>query len=429
MHSVQGKRVTVLGLGHFGGGIAVSRWLVEQGAKVLVTDRESADKLAGSVLQLQGLPIGFHLGEQREEDFTSADLIVTSPAVPPNNPILQKATEAGVPITTEICLFIERCTAPIVGVTGTKGKSTTTALLGRMLEKQFTTWVGGNIGRSLLADLPRIKQDDIVLLELSSFMLHHLRALNWSPHAAVVTMLSSDHIEWHGSPDAYIDAKLNIIRFQKPTDIAVLNCADPAAKPFFETAKAKIIEYGNVQRRLALKLPGEHNQLNGQAALAAAMALGISFENAQAATVDFCGLPHRLQVVLEDEGVMWVNDSIATIPEAAAAALRAFPKGRVIQIVGGYDKHLPMNSMIDALSEGAKAVLCIGQLGPPIGAALRDGKCPHVEECGDLTKAVQQARMLSAPGDVVLLSPGCASYDQFDNFEKRGEMFTRLARG
>ena len=181
--------MTVAGLGRFGGGIAVTRWLCAQGANVLVTDSDSAEKLADSLKQLKGLPIELRLGEHREADFTSADLIVASPAIPPQNPFIQAARAAGKPVTTEIRLFVERCPAKIIGVTGTKGKSTTTAMLGKILAVTGKTWVGGNIGKSLLAELDQIQRTDRVVLELSSYMLEHLRELRWSPHVAVVTMI------------------------------------------------------------------------------------------------------------------------------------------------------------------------------------------------------------------------------------------------
>ena len=300
-----------------------------------------------------------------------------------------------------------------------------------MLETKYQTWVGGNIGRSLLVDLPRMSAEHLVILELSSYMLHYLKSLLWSPHVAVVTMLSRDHVEWHGSVETYLDAKLNIVRYQTADDIAVLNVSDPAAKTFVHTAASKVIDYGSERRAISLQLPGKHNQLNAQAALAAAMALGVSFDAAEDAVQDFVGLPHRLQVVHQFQGVTWINDSIATIPEAAAAALRAFPAGRVIQIVGGSDKQLPMNTMIDALAGHAKAVLCIGETGPVIGAALRAKSStnqPFIHDCGNLATAVVTARSIAESGDVVLLSTGYASYDQFQNFEKRGEMFATLAR-
>ena len=232
MQQVRGKRVTVFGLGRFGGGIAVSRWLAGQGAHVLVTDKDPAEKLAGSVAQLSGADVQFRLGEHREEDFTRADLVVASPAVPPHNPYLVAARDAGVPVTTEIRLFVERCPATVFGVTGTKGKSTTSAMLGEILRRRFKTFVGGNIGGSLLAQLDEIASTDFIVLELSSYMLEHLRAARWSPHVAVVTMIGTDHLEWHGSAEAYIDAKKNLLRFQRPDDYAVLNGDDPGALAF-----------------------------------------------------------------------------------------------------------------------------------------------------------------------------------------------------
>src|SRR5580658_2336662 len=180
--TLAGKRISVAGLGRFGGGIAVARWLCAQNAKVLVTDLEPAEKLSDSLQQLEGLPIDFRLGQHREEDFTQADLIVASPALPPHNKYLQAARAVGKQVTTEIRLFIERCPAKIIGVTGTKGKSTTTAMLGRILSRIGKTWVGGNIGKSLLADLDQIAPTDFVVLELSSYMLEHLRAMRFSPH-------------------------------------------------------------------------------------------------------------------------------------------------------------------------------------------------------------------------------------------------------
>jgi UDP-N-acetylmuramoylalanine--D-glutamate ligase len=427
MQSIRNKNVTVLGLGRFGGGIAVTRWLVEQGANVLVADQEARDKLTESVAQLAGLPVKFRLGDASENDFWNADLVVASPAVPPHNGFLIAARAAGVPITTEIRLFIERCAAPIIGVTGTKGKSTTTALLGRMLSTRFVTHVGGNIGGSLLAKLPEIKASDRVVLELSSYMLAHLGESGFSPHIAVVTMLGADHLDWHGSRQAYVSAKKNILRFQKPDDYAVLCADDPGAAALAEKAVGKVVRYSLTDcRPFALRIPGRHNQLNAQGAYAAASVAGVSWEAAQEAIAEFAGLPHRLQLVHESGGVRWFNDSIATIPEAAVVAIESFEFGKVIQIIGGKDKHLPADALCAVLSERAKAVLCVGATGGMLAEVL-SGKT-NVFNCGDLPGAVAQAKLLAKPGDVVLLSPGYPSYDQFVNFEQRGLMFAELAK-
>ena len=452
-----GQRVTVAGLGRFGGGVAAARWLAERGAVVTVTDRASAESLAASVAALDGLPIKLRLGGHDERDFTSADLVVASPAIPPHNPFLRAATSAGVAITTEIRLFVERCpTRQIVGVTGTKGKSTTTALLGRMLAahaKQPASaknewhdtakvgddgkavppappgvFVGGNLGGSLLDRLPEMTAESIVVLELSSFMLHHLGAVHWSPHVAVVTMIGTDHVEWHGSVEAYHAAKQNIVRFQAERDFAVVSASDKASRAFGKLTPGTVIPYGkraNLPEKIAPLLPGKHNRLNERAAFAAAKLFGVYPDEALAACEDFPGLPHRLQLVLEAGGVRWYDDSIATVPAAAVAALEAFDAGTVWQVVGGSDKGLDLTPMVDALRARARGVLCVGALGPSI--ASRVG--PKAVECGTVAEAVSTAKRLAAEGDVVLLSPGCASYDQFANFQERGEAFARLARG
>ena len=427
MTHVRNQRVTVLGLGHFGGGLAVSRWLVEQGATVTVVDDAPAERLADSVEQLAGLPISFRFGPAAAE-LPPGDLVVASPAVPPTHPLLAAARSAGVPVTTEICLFVERCPAAVFGVTGTKGKSTTSTLLARMLGP--ATWLGGNIGRSLLADLPSIRADHRVVLELSSFMLHYLGEGAWSPQLAVVTMLTRDHLDWHGSVEAYVDAKRQIVRHQTPTDAAVLNRRDPASVALAHLTPARAVYFNSGDERpFDLRLPGAHNQLNAQAAFAAAATVGVTWDAAQAAVADFAGLPHRLEVVADVAGVRWVNDSIATIPEAAVAALRSFPGGRVIQVVGGSGKKaLDLTALCDALAVGAKAVLCIGETGEAIAAEVNRRAPGRARACGDVATAVDTARQLAAAGDVVLLSPGHPSYDQFVNFQRRGELFTRLAR-
>jgi UDP-N-acetylmuramoylalanine--D-glutamate ligase len=427
------KRVTVAGLGRFGGQIAAARWLVGQGCNVLVTDRSTPEKLASSVEQLKDLPIELRLGEHRLEDFTRTDLVVASPAIPPANTFLQAARDAGVAVTTEIRLFIERCPARIVAVTGTKGKSTTTAMLGQILKRRFTTWVGGNIGHSLLPDLDQILPSDLVVLELSSFMLHDLGMIRWSPHVAVVTMVASDHLDWHGSREAYVEAKANIVRFQKSDDIAILNGEDPGSSALANLTPARVVRFGvEGRRQLEIVMPGRHNQSNAQAAFTAAYELGVGRDDSEEALREFRGLPHRLQLVHEAHGVRYFNDSIATIPEAAVAALESFPPKRVLQIVGGSDKGLGVIPMCNALIERAKAVYCIGATGGSLAHLMAQSPSQSgasIYNCGDLETAVAMARRDATPGDVVLLSPGFASYDQFTNFEERGERFAKLARG
>ena len=473
---LNGKRVTVAGLGHFGGGAAAARWLAAQGADVLVTDTATADSLSESVAALAGVPLRYALGGHRIEDFAQADLIVASPAIPPTSEYLQAARAAGVPITTEIRLFVQRCRAKrIVGITGTKGKSTTTALLGKMLGvlswhgrpahvpshgrparvqggakrragkhgqdahatdhgrdahatiAPVNVWVGGNLGVSLLDKLDEIQAEDVVVLELSSYMLHYLGEISWSPHVAVVTMVGTDHLAWHGSADAYLEAKRNIVRFQSEKDFAVVAASDKQSRDFGKLTRGTVIPYGkraNLPEAFAPLLPGRHNRDNERAAYAVAKRFGVYPDEAVKAVEDFAGLPHRLQLVHEAGGVRYYDDSIATIPEAAVVALKAFDAGTVHQIVGGFDKGLNLTPLIDALRERAKSALCIGALGPSI--AGRVGEKATVFET--LEKAIFFAKRQAAAGEVVLLSPGCASYDQFANFQKRGELFSELAK-
>jgi UDP-N-acetylmuramoylalanine--D-glutamate ligase len=462
-----------------------------------VTDQQSAADLAPGVRQLEGLDVALKLGGHDAADFSGADLVVASPAVPPNDPFLQEAASAGVPMTTEIVLLVERLPTKLVfGVTGTKGKSTTAALLAKMLEawrpldperaekvrgersklvdlafkrgaaasKRGATaspgreavsggevfqstaspageavapggqavasrrvWLGGNIGGSLLDELTEMTEQDFVVLELSSYMLHYLGERKWSPHIAVVTMVGNDHIPWHGSADAYLEAKRNLVRFQEKGDFAVVPSFSKLGRDFGKLTAGTVVEYGkraNLPEAFAPKLIGKHNRLNERAAFAAARLVGVYPDQAADAVADFTGLPHRLQLVHEDRrGVKWFNDSIATVPEAAAAACEAFPPGSVIQIVGGSDKGLPLEDMAAVLAERCKAILCIGKMGPAV-AKLAGEKAV---DCGDLSTAVARAREQATEGDVVLLSPGFASYDQFKNFEERGEAFARLA--
>ena len=304
-----------------------------------------------SVAQLAGLPIEYRLGEHRALDFTTADLVVISPAIPPTNDLLLATCKAGVPVTLEIELFIERCPAPIIGVTATKGKSTTTSMLGAMLRQKHKVHVGGNLGGSLLFDLPAMKASDLVVLELSSYMLEHLSPRRWSPHVAVVGMIGRDHLTWHGGEQAYVDAKKNLVRFQSTDDVAVLNGESPAACGFADQTRAKVVKFNSKSHPpFDLSIAGEHNQLNAQGAFAAASLFGISHDDAQHAMRDYTPLPHRLQLVHESNGIRWINDSIATIPEAAIVAMRAYPSGKVIQIIGGDSKNLDMRPMCEALA-------------------------------------------------------------------------------
>jgi UDP-N-acetylmuramoylalanine--D-glutamate ligase len=426
---VAGRRVTMVGLGRFGGGLGVTRWLAAQSAKVTVSDKANAEELAESVRELEGLDVALHLGGHRREDFLDADLLVVNPAVPPELPLLAEADAAEVARTTEMNLFLARCPATVVGVTGSVGKSTTTAMLGAILSRARTTHVGGNIGRCLLAELPRMAADHLVVLELSSFQLETLPQVARSPHVAVVTNLSPNHLDRHGSMHAYAAAKKNIFRFQRPDDVLVLNAACEPTRAWAREAPGRVAWFDPAAEPFRLSVPGAHNQANAQAAWTAAAELGVDRASAAEAMSAFRGLAHRLQLVAEREGVRYVNDSKCTTPAGAVVALEAFEPGRTIILCGGYDKGAGFDDLAAVMADRAKAVVAFGATEERILSALeraRRGERPVARRAADLPSAVAEARDLAKAGDVVLLSPACASYDQFTHYEQRGEAFTKL---
>ncbi len=439
---VAGKRVTVLGLGRFGGGVGVAQWLRSRGARVTVSDRAPAEKLAESVAALAGLDITLHLGGQQSDDFTTPDLLVVSPAVPSQAEPLRLAAAAGVPRTTEINLFIARCPAAIVGITGTVGKSTTTAMIGEILSAKLPTHVGGNIGRSLLSELGQIRPDHAVVLELSSFQLDQLPEIGISPHVALVTNLLPNHLDRHGTMEAYGQAKKNIFRFQRPGDVLILSAADDLTRGWArEAAPGVRVEYFDpAGEPFELSVVGEHNQANAQAAWAVARQFGVTREQAAAALKAFAGLEHRLQFVAEIGGVRYFNDSKCTTPEGAIVALGSFPARSAIMIVGGYDKHVGLDALGAALAERAKAVVTVGATAGAIEAAIAarqpetaadhaPADSPPVIAAESFEQAVALARQAARPGEAIVLSPACASYDMFDNYEQRGLRFVQLVKG
>ena len=416
-----GRRVTVMGLGRFGGGTGVTRWLVEQDASVLVTDVLHEKDLREPLAPLEDFRssgrIELRLGGHDEHDFSSCDLVVANPAVPKPwaNPFLVRARAAGIPITTEINLLVERLDRrQVIGVTGTAGKSTTTAMIQHVLAScccERKAWLGGNIGGSLLADLDRIAPDDLVVLELSSAMLHWLGAgerAGWSPHWALLTNLAPNHLDWHGDFDHYRRSKEGIFRHQEPGDRALRGVDIRLDGP-----------------RIPLGLPGTHNQHNAcVAARVAAEVAGIGIDDARMRLADFTGLPHRLQLVAERDGMRFYNDSKSTTPEATCLAVAAFEHPRHIHLIaGGHDKGADLTS-IAQLAKRIGGLYTIGATGAALAADVPNPS--HVERCATLDKAVRAARERMREGDVLVLSPGCASWDQFANYEERGARFTAL---
>jgi len=426
-----GSRVTVVGLGRFGGGIGVTKWLCAQGAVVTVSDRADADALAGSIAQLDGLDVTLHLGSHDLDDFLNADLLVVSPAIPQDIAPLQAAAEAGIPRTSEMNLFIERCVAPIIGITGSVGKSTTTAMIGEILSRKYEVHVGGNIGKSLLGQLDDIRPDHLVVLELSSFQLEQAEALGVSPQVSLVTNLTPNHLDRHGTMDAYGRAKQNIFRFQKPSDLLILNSADPETQGWAELAPGRVAFLDPCGAAFQLQVPGGPNQYNAQAAWAVASEFGVDRPTAADALGQFESLSHRLQLAVQGGGVKFYNDSKCTTPGGLIVALDAFDPRTVIVIAGGSDKDVSFDKMGSSIARRAKAIVVIGTTAEKIAASVEAARCdaaPAVHRAADLETAVQTASQLAEAGDAVLLSPACASYDMFTNYQQRGDRFVELAR-
>jgi UDP-N-acetylmuramoylalanine--D-glutamate ligase len=418
-----GRRITVMGLGRFGGGAGVTRFLVNRGARVLVTDLADRSKLDGSLASIDDLIdsglVTLRLGQHVMSDFTACDLVVANPAVPRpwSNPYLAAAAEAGVPITTEIRLLVERIDRQrVIGVTGTTGKSTTAAMIHHLLTRAGRrAHLGGNIGGSLLNALDDIRPDDLIVLELSSAQLHWLdeaadspEARGFSPAIAVLTNLAPNHLDWHGTFEHYRHAKHAIFRHQSTDDRSIDGASiDLPREP------------------LPLRIPGAHNQRNAAVAIKAARCV-IELRRHAAARflADFPGLLHRLQLVSERDGLRFFDDSKCTTPEATVLAVESFDDpSHVHLIAGGYDKGVEL-SPIARLAANLAGLYTIGATGPQIAAAASNDR--NIHQCHTLDRAVGIAIDLMRAGDVLLLSPGCASWDQFENFEQRGEHFARL---
>jgi UDP-N-acetylmuramoylalanine--D-glutamate ligase len=465
------KTVLVMGLGRFGGGVDVARFAHSTGAKVIVTDLASAEQLSDSMDQLRDLNgIEFHLGSHIPADFEQADVIVANPAVPGDNKYLQIARRANRLVSSQIGIFFELCPARTIGITGANGKSTTTALTAHLLENTSneTVWLSGNIGNQpMLTALDQINPGDLVVLELSSFQLEQLAEIQKAPDVALLTNLTPNHLDRYGTFENYCAAKENIFKYQKPNDsrpaVSIFNAEDEIAAEWFE-------KYKNDAGRTCIKfsaddvsdefrscyfLPGRANLSNLAAAMAIAKYYGAEDDQIKRCLPEFKALPHRLELVEEIRGVRWYNDSKATTPEGAITALDAFEKPIII-IAGGYDKNLPFDKLGEKIAHKAKAAILIGQTAPKIAEAIktahllirakqdnlknpqstiesrtlvpREAEGSKIKLVDSFAEAVQLANQLAAIGDVVLLSPACASYDMFENYEQRGREFSRLVQ-
>lgn len=447
MSTRSGQRVTVMGLGRFGGGVGVAAWLAQQGADVLITDRATREELAQPLEALQHAApqarFRFTLGRHDPQDFTTCDCVIVNPAVPRpwENPFVLAAAQARIPITTEIQLTIEQLAdrKRVIGITGTVGKSTTSAMIAHALATTpHGATLGGNIGGSLLNQLSQPGQlghahpDHWIVLELSSAMLWWINNSaqlyrpdlavanqpgNWAPGIAVITTFAPNHLDWHPDAKHYEAAKRSLLDHQSPGDHAIFG---PDA-PHWPTAQGVLSTRCTLPHRITdLAIPGEHNLANAATALQAVLAAGMPEPAAIDALRTFGGLPHRLQRVgrcsMGSRSVLAFNDSKSTTPEATVRAVDAVAQyGPVRLIAGGYDKQISLDAINTLPLAGLYAIGATAQ-------ALRGHQCHTLEQ------AVSRALADSNDGDVVLLSPGCASWDQFTHYEQRGQRFIDLLR-
>ncbi|MFC1739692.1 UDP-N-acetylmuramoyl-L-alanine--D-glutamate ligase [Planctomycetota bacterium] len=442
------KKVLVMGLGRFGGGVDVVKFACRAGANVTVTDLLSAEQLKKSLGQLEGFEdIEYHLGEHLEEDFSESDIVVVNPAVFPDNRFISLARSRGKSVTSQVEIFFSACPARIIGITGANGKSTTAALTAHLLKnaRYENVWLSGNIGNEpMLTSLEQIKADDLVVLELSSFQLEQLANIKKTPFAALLTNLTPNHLDRHKRFENYCSAKENIFRFQELDEgrpaVSVFNAEDKISAEWFEKYNKEpgrlCIKYSadDVDAEIAerFRLPGRANLSNLAGALAIAKYFGVDTERIKTALPDFKPLPHRLELIAEIDGVRWYNDSISTTPESAISALEAFEEPKII-IAGGYDKNLPFDELGKIIAQKAKSVILIGQTAEKIAESVKTAtevtentETIKIEIVHSLSEVVKLAHNIAVKGDVVLFSPGCASYDMFDNFQHRGNEFAKL---
>jgi UDP-N-acetylmuramoylalanine--D-glutamate ligase len=450
---LNGKRVVVLGFARQGR--ALARWLPTVGAEVIVSDRNPVEYYNGDLAPYH--QVTFVMGGHPESLLDGADLLCISGGVPLDLAIVRSAITRGIPLANDAQLFLERCPAPVIGITGSAGKTTTTTLCGDILRRAgYQTWVGGNIGDVLLDVLPQIGQDDRVVMELSSFQLE---IMNISPALGAVLNITPNHLDRHGTMEMYARAKAQIFLHQHPDDIVVLGRDDPGSRALQPSVRADLCWFSMREMladgaflagqrllvagrssldgephvicdRRAIRLRGDHNLLNVLAACAITGAVGIGPEVMAATIQDFKGVAHRLEVVRVLKDVTYINDSIATAPERVAAALRSFDEPLIL-LLGGKDKNLPWEDMLTLALEKARLLVAFGHAAPMIVETVRRivGDEDRITQVSTMAQAVDVASMLAQPGDVVLLSPGGTSYDAYEDFVERGEHFRQLVMG
>jgi UDP-N-acetylmuramoylalanine--D-glutamate ligase len=430
-----GKKITVMGLGLLGRGLGDTLFLVRCGARVTVTDLKTADRLAPSLKRLEGLPIKLRLGEHDPADFLEADMILRNADVPRSSPFLKMAAERGIPVEMDESLFCKNFSGRVVGITGTRGKTTTTILIHKILSAAHQrAFLAGNImGCATLPLLEQAGTNDIVVLELSSWQLQGFHDAKMSPHASVFTNVYPDHLNRYNGMEDYISDKKAIFLYQTPGSFCVFNGEQPESIKLAEESVAEKIFFrpDGIPADWKIRLPGAHNRENVAAAMCLTGKLGVSAETIRSVVESFEGVEHRLQPVGRKRGVEFVNDSTSTTPVAACAALAALDGKRIFLIAGGSDKKLDLTPFaVAAASTTQRIALLQGTATDALLEAIisAGGADKIVGAFDDLRSAVYALFQEARRGDVLLLSPGCASFGMFQNEFHRGDCFVNIVK-
>ncbi len=443
----KGQKVLVIGAGK--SGVAVSRFLAAKGARVVLTDQKEAASFDPPLVSLVPPEVELVLGRYPAVEEGRFDLVVISPGVPPDIPPVVQARALGIPVTGELELAYGLARAPVVAITGTNGKTTTTSLVGQIFtDAGIRTLVAGNIGQPLITGVEKYGQEDLIVLEVSSFQLETIRLFR--PRVAAVLNITPDHLDRHGSMEGYVAAKARIFANQTGDDYTVLNYDDPLTRELASQCPGKVIffsrrhnleegvvvqdGYITVRERdavypvlpaSALRIPGAHNLENALAAVACAWVLGVREKQLAATLHHFSGVPHRLEFVAEINGVKYINDSKGTNPEASIKALEAYDQP-IVLLAGGRNKGNDFTAFARRVKEKVRVLVVLGECAREIEAAARAAGVREIIRARDFRDAVFKAHRAARPGEVVLLSPACASWDMFKSYEERGEVFKKL---
>jgi len=444
------KLITVVGLGKRTG-VETVKFLDKQGAKIIVTDTKQEAQLKEEIDALKGCKVNFDLGGHTLDLILKSDLIIISPGVPTDISLLQEARKSRIEIISEVELAYHFCKAPIIAITGTNGKTTTTTLIGEIFKATGRkTVVGGNIGRALIQDVPKLEKEDIVIAEISSFQLEEIK--EFRPNISLFLNITPDHLDRHGSFEAYIEAKRKLLMNQTKDDYTILNYDDPIVRKFADNTQGQVIFFSQQEKLVngiylkdnkivanflereeeiidikEIGIKGPHNLENALGAVASSLLMGASKGILVGVLKNFSGVEHRIEEVAVINGVRYINDSKGTNPIASMKAIETFDPPLVI-IAGGKDKGSEFDDFAKVIREKVKGVVLLGETSDKIEASLKKIGYDSIYRVESIQESVKVATQLACGKGIVLLSPACASWDMFDNYEQRGREFKEAVR-